>query len=58
MGGIDSDSDSDGEVGLSLSAETIAALRSFAVTSGIPVLGESLPFNLNSRCLFKIRQMS
>ena len=29
MGGIDSDSDSDGEVGLSLSAETIAALRNY-----------------------------
>ena len=39
--GIDSDSDEEGEEGggLSLSAETIAALKAFALDSGIPVLG-------------------
>ena len=47
MGGIDSDSDSDEEGGLSLSAEAIAALRDFALTSGIAVHGIALPFSLS-----------
>ena len=37
-------SDSDDGVGLSLSAETMAALRDFALSSGIPALGAPLFF--------------
>jgi hypothetical protein len=41
--GYSSDEDDGGHSGLSLSAETIAALKDFAVASGIPVLGDFLP---------------
>lgn len=41
--GYSTDEDDGGHSGLSLSAETIAALKDFAVASGIPVLGNSLP---------------
>ena len=40
--GIDSDSEGEGDdCGLSLSAETIAALKAFAADSGIAVLGNT-----------------
>ena len=39
-----SDEDDDVQGGLSLSAETIAALKDFAVASGIPVLGYNSSF--------------
>ena len=41
--GYSSDEDDGGHSGLSLSAETIAALKDFAVASGIPVLGDCSP---------------
>jgi hypothetical protein len=41
--GYSSDEDDGGHSGLSLSAETMAALKDFAVASGIPVLGDCLP---------------
>ena len=41
--GYSSDEDDGGHSGLSLSAETIAALKDFAVASGIPVLGDFSP---------------